>query len=68
MNKWITCKFDDNELLIDAESVIAMYKDIDKMILDIYLKGANKNFSINYQSVEELNKSYDELFTILKKY
>ena len=68
MNKWITCKFDDNELLIDAESVIAMYKDIEKLTLDIWLKGANKDFLINYQSIEELNKSYDELFTIVKKY
>lgn len=67
MNKWITCKFDDNELLIDAECVIAMYKDIEKLTLDIWLKGANKDFLINYHSIEELNKSYNELFTIVKK-
>lgn len=66
MNKWVTCKFDDNELLIDAESIMAMYKDIENLTLEIWLKGA-KGFLINYQSIEELNKSYDELFTIVKK-
>lgn len=68
MSKWITCFFDECELLIDAKSIIAISKNTEKLTLDIWLKGANKDFLINYQSIEELNKSYDELFTIVKKY
>lgn len=67
MSKWITCNLDDNELLIDAKSVMAIYKNIEELTLEIWLKGA-KGFLINYQSIEELNKSYNDLLEIVKKY
>lgn len=60
MRKWITCDFGDNVLTIDAKSVIAIRKNTDALTLNFWLNGANKDFLMQYESIDELNKSYDE--------
>lgn len=66
MRKWITCDFGDDVLAIDAKSVIAIRKDTDALTLDFWLNGANKDFLVQYESIDKLNKSYNDFFALVK--
>lgn len=67
MHKWITCEFGSDVLAIDANSVIAIRKNTDALTLNFWLNGANKDFLMQYESIDELNKSYDKFLALVKK-